>query len=143
MRGEVILFVHGSKHTHRVHACVHSPWADRQRTTIIMYICNLGNNNCNQHAGSNHTARFHNVSTGAHILRIVAENSKQDRLVMRIKIYVSGPSPSCAVNLINNRILQAHNSITILFKGTNSVDRFMCSLDKQEPFECKYYYTKY
>lgn len=90
------------------------------------------------YAGSNHRALFHNIPAGTHNLRIVAENNKKDKLILKIKIYVSGADNSfCAINLINNRLTYLGNSVMIYFKGTNSVDRFKCRLNKQTSFECK------
>ncbi len=83
-------------------------------------------------SGSNHTAIFKNISKGAYNLRIVAENNRKDRVVLRNKIYVSGSNNrSCAVNLINERIVQNGTSVMIYFKGTNSVNEFRCTLDNQ------------
>ena len=89
--------------------------------------------------GSNN-ALFQDVPAGTHTLRMVAENTKSDRLVFKIKIYVSGNDTSqCAVNLINNRItIHEDNSVVVHFQGTNSADRFTCTLNNQAPFECKY-----
>jgi len=97
-------------------------------------------------AGSNYKISFQNVPTGSHSLRIVAENNKKDKLVMKIKIYVSGTDTStCAVNLVNNRITYMDNSAMIYFKGTNSANKFSCRLNRQAAFECKFLhnYSRY
>lgn len=97
-------------------------------------------------AGSNYSVTFRNIPAGTHSLRIVAENNNKDKLVMKIKIYVSGTDAlCCAVNLINNRITYImDNSVMIYFKSTNSATQFRCSLNRQPSFECKlvrYVYT--
>lgn len=81
---------------------------------------------------------FQDIPAGIHTSRIVAGNSNKDKLVYKIKIHVSGADTStCAVNLINNRITYIDNSVMVYFKGTNSANRFKCSLNKQASFQCK------
>lgn len=93
-------------------------------------------------AGSNHRAIFHNIPPGTHNLRIVAGNNKKDKIVVKIKIHVSGTDTSfCAANLINDRVAHMSNSVMVYFKGTNSGNRFRCSLNKQASFECTYVFN--
>ena len=51
-------------------------------------------------------------------------------MVIRKKFEV----PACSVQL--SKISKTGNSVTISFRGTNS-NRFKCSLDSQDYFECK------
>ena len=92
------------------------------------------------HAGSDGRAVFQNIPKGTHKLQIVPENSREDKLNYKIKVYVSGiDSSSCVVNLINNRITHfSGNSVMIYFRGTNPDDQFKCSLNKRAAFRCKY-----
>lgn len=83
------------------------------------------------YAGSNGSATFYNINPGNYALRIVAENNRNDRIVIREKLLV----PSCSVKL--HQVSKTGNSVTIFFRGTNSANSFQCSLDNRELFECK------
>lgn len=88
--------------------------------------------------GSSHKISFENIPAGIHNVRIIAENNAKDRLAFKSKIHVSGTDPSsCAANMINNGITIIGNSVLVFFSGTNSADKFSCSLNKQAPFDCE------
>lgn len=68
---------------------------------------------------------------------MVAENSKQDRVVLRRKVKVPSAPNSCAVYHINGDISVKGRNATIQFVGTGPVEKFVCKCDSASREECK------
>ncbi len=83
--------------------------------------------------GSGGTVDFEGVDPGHHTIRILAENSADDRATIRVRARVLKPG-HCTVTLINQQWALEEGVLTVWFKGHPKQDSFDCKV--ADEFEC-------
>ncbi len=89
-------------------------------------------------AGSNGSVFFESLAHGGHVFRVVAEESKEDKEVLRRKVTVPVGPDSCVIYLINAGVTTtAIGNATVEFMGTGPVEETTCRLDGYT-FPCRF-----
>lgn len=77
---------------------------------------------------------FEGVDPGSYIIRILAENSGDDRATIRVRVRVLKPD-ECTVTLINQQWVLEEGVLTIWFEGhPKQQESFNCKV--ADEFEC-------
>ena len=74
---------------------------------------------------------YSSVSAGYYRLTVVAKNSQYDTVVTTRLLIVPDSSYSCAVNLVDDGVLFAEDSVTVHFSGAGKVSKCACYLNQQ------------
>jgi len=90
------------------------------------------------HIGSSGSVTFPSVTPGTYVVRVVSQNSKHDRAVLRRKVVVPSGPTACAVHLINRGVTHALGNVTVEFTGSGPITKFMCQLDGRNSYICKH-----
>ena len=83
-------------------------------------------------AGTTGKVLYSNLSPGNYRLRILAQRSKYDTVVVRRFITVPNSTYGCAVNLINEGFTLYEDTVTIQFAAVGVWEAYACFLDNQE-----------
>ena len=87
--------------------------------------------------GSSGTIQFAELEPHFYTIRIVAENGRDDRGTLRVRVRVPVSSSHCGVNLINKQWVQEGANVTLWFETFGPVDTVKCQANSREE-TCKY-----
>ena len=84
---------------------------------------------------------YSNLQPGRYILRVVASNSREDKVVERREIEINADSDFCTIHLINDGVKVNGDSVEVYFAGMGSTDSYYCWMkNNRMGFNCKLSY---
>lgn len=88
-------------------------------------------------SGSSGSVVFSDLPPGSYVVRVVADNGRNDRAIERRRFDITGDSSTCTVHLINDGVTVDGNRVLVEFAGTGTVQVFSCQLRGQDAFSCE------
>lgn len=90
--------------------------------------------------GSSGHVSFSGIIPGKHVLRIIAQNSRQDRMVVRRFFAAPSNLTGCSPYLINDGVtVQGNGSARVEFAAIGQPSKsFLCRLDQQTTVPCEF-----
>ena len=93
--------------------------------------------------GSSGDITFTGLAPGRHYLRVSASNGREDRALEGRRIEISADPSMCMVNLINDGVRVDRDTVRVDFVPMGPAEIFSCQLDQEEPFFCKWIYSRH